>query len=52
MRLRAEDSPIDGRARLVSYIERLTLDHYLVRAGSADTFSSPLLQRAWKAMRR
>lgn len=52
MRLRAEGSEITDRARLVSSIERLTLDHYLVRAGDADRFSSPLLQRAWKAMRR
>ncbi|MGZ8801062.1 MAG: ATP-binding protein [Mycobacterium sp.] len=52
MRLRSEGSPITDRAQLVAFIERLTLDHYLVRAGAADKFSSPLLQRAWKAMRR
>lgn len=52
MRLRSEGSPITERAGLVSFIERLTLDHYLVRDGDADRFSSPLLQRAWKAMRR
>lgn len=52
MRLRSEGNPITDRAQLVSFIERLTLDHYLVRAGDADQFSSPLLQRAWKAMRR
>ncbi|CAA0127842.1 Uncharacterised protein [Mycolicibacterium vanbaalenii] len=52
MRLRAEGSPITDRTHLVSFIERLTLDHYLARAGNADGFSSPLLQRAWKAMRR
>lgn len=52
MRLRTEGSPITDRAHLVSFIERLTLDHYLTRAGDADRFSSPLLQRAWKAMRR
>ncbi|BBY75604.1 hypothetical protein MPRF_25030 [Mycolicibacterium parafortuitum] len=52
MRLRSEGSPITDRAQLVSIIERLTLDHYLNRAGDADRFSSPLLQRAWKAMRR
>jgi len=55
MRLRSEGSPIGDRAQLVSFIERLTLDHYLVRDGSdtaADRFSSPLMQRAWKAMRR
>lgn len=52
MRLRSEGSSITDRAQLVSFIERLTLDHYLVRRGDADEFSSPLLQRAWKAMRR
>ena len=52
MRLRSEGSPITDRAQLVSFIERLTLDHYLVRRGDTDEFSSPLLQRAWKAMRR
>ncbi|WP_349271205.1 hypothetical protein MPNTM1_02391 [Mycolicibacterium parafortuitum] len=52
MRLRSEGSPITDRAQLVSIIERLTLDHYLNRVGDADRFSSPLLQRAWKAMRR
>jgi hypothetical protein len=52
MRLRSEGSPITDRAQLVSFIERLTLDHYLVRRGDTDQFSSPLLQRAWKAMRR
>ena len=55
MRLRSEGSPIGDRAQLVSFIERLTLDHYLVRDGrdsDADRFSSPLMQRAWKAMRR
>lgn len=52
MRLRSEGSPIGDRAQLVSAIERLTLDHYLTRAGDADRFSSPLLQRAWKSMRR
>lgn len=31
MRLRSEGSPIADRAQLVSFIERLTLDHYLVR---------------------
>ena len=52
MRLRSEGSPISDRAQLVSFIERLTLDHYLARNGDTDGFSSPLLQRAWKAMRR
>ena len=55
MRLRSEGSPIGDRAQLVSFIERLTLDHYLVRDdrdSAADRFSSPLMQRAWKAMRR
>jgi hypothetical protein len=53
MRLRSEGSPIVDRAQLVSFIERLTLDHYLMRDGeNADRFSSPLLLQAWKAMRR
>ncbi|WNG90435.1 ATP-binding protein [Mycobacterium sp. ITM-2016-00317] len=55
MRLRSEGSPITDRAQLVSFVERLTLDHYLTRAGSdpiTDRFSSPLVLRAWKAMRR
>lgn len=55
MRLRGEGSAITDRAHLVSFIERLTLDHYLARADGdpgADQFSSALLQRAWKAMRR
>jgi hypothetical protein len=52
MRLRSEGSRITDRAALVSAIERLTLDHYLVRVGDNDRFGSPLVQRAWKAMRR
>ena len=38
--------------RLVSFIERLELDHYLVRRDDEDRFSSKLIQRAWRAMRR
>ncbi|CAN5623280.1 hypothetical protein BH11ACT6_BH11ACT6_36230 [soil metagenome] len=52
MRLRSEGSPIEDRAQLVSFTERLMLDHYLVRTGGTDSFSSPLVQRAWTAMRR
>jgi hypothetical protein len=52
MRLRSEGSPITDRAQLVAFIERLMLDHYLIRSGETDRFASPLVQRAWKAMRR
>lgn len=52
MRLRSQGSPITDRAQLVSFIERLMLDHYLVRSRDTDRFASPLVQRAWKAMRR
>lgn len=52
MRLRSEGSPINDRAQLVSFIERLMLDHYLIRTGDTDSFASPLVQRAWKALRR
>lgn len=53
MRLLAgEGNPIHDRDRAVRMIERLELDHYLERHGDADRFASPLVQRAWKAMRR
>ena len=52
MRLRSEGSPITDRTQLGSLIERLVLDHYLARSGDNDWFASPLVQRAWKAMRR
>lgn len=50
--LRGEDNPIRERDQLVSLIERLELDHYLVREEDADRFASPLIQRAWRVMRR
>lgn len=50
--LRGEGSTIGDRDVLVSFIERLELDHYLVREGNADRFASPLIQRAWRTMRR
>ena len=51
-RLRSEDSQIADRTELVALIERLELDHYLVRTGQSDKFASPLVQRAWREMRR
>jgi hypothetical protein len=50
--LRGEGSPIADRDVLVSFIERLELDHYLVRETNSDRFASPLIQRAWRTMRR
>lgn len=50
--LAGEGMAIDDRSRLVRLIERLELDHYLQRQGDTDRFASPLIQRAWKAMRR
>lgn len=52
MRLQSEGSPITDRDQLVAFIERLELDHYLVRTGDVDKFASPLVQRAWRTMRR
>ena len=52
MLLRGEGSPIDDRDQLVSFVERLELDHYLVREADADRFASSLVQRAWRMMRR
>ncbi|MFC7676685.1 ATP-binding protein [Mycolicibacterium sp. GCM10028919] len=51
-RLRSEGSTIADRDALVGFIERLVLDHYLIRTADADRFSSALIQRAWKSMRR
>ena len=51
-RLRSEGSTIADRDALVGFIERLVLDHYLIRTADADRFSSALIQRAWKVMRR
>jgi hypothetical protein len=51
-RLRSEGSTIDDREQLVSFIERLELDHYLIREANANRFASLLIQRAWQAMRR
>jgi hypothetical protein len=50
--LRGEGNPISDRDQLVSFIERLELDHYLVRQDDADRFASNLIQRAWRTMRR
>jgi hypothetical protein len=52
MRLRSEGTVIADRAQLVSLIERLVLDHYLIRSADTDRFASPLVQRAWQEMRR
>jgi type II secretory pathway predicted ATPase ExeA len=50
--LQSQGSPIDDRARLVSFIERLEQDHYLHRVAGADRFASGLVQAAWRVMRR
>lgn len=50
--LRAEGSAITDRDHLVSFVERLELDHYLTREDDADRFSSALIQRAWRTLRR
>lgn len=47
-----EGLPIAGRDQLVSHIERLEMDHYLIREGDSDHFASGLVRRAWKTMRR
>ena len=52
MRLQSEGSPITERPELVALVERLELDHYLLRTGDRDRFASPLVQRAWRTMRR
>jgi hypothetical protein len=52
MLLRGEGNAIDDRDQLVSFVERLELDHYLVREAHADRFASSLVQRAWRMMRR
>ncbi|WP_234800264.1 AAA family ATPase [Mycolicibacterium diernhoferi] len=50
--VRSTGIPIGERDELVSFIERLELDHYLVRTGDRDRFASALVQRAWRAIRR
>jgi hypothetical protein len=52
MRLQSEGSPITDRDQLVAFVDRLELDHYLVRTGDVDKFASPLAQQAWRTMRR
>ncbi|MEZ0352044.1 ATP-binding protein [Mycobacterium sp. pR1184] len=52
MKLQSEGSPITDRDQLVAFVERLELDHYLVRTGDLDRFASPLVQQAWRMMRR
>lgn len=37
---------------LVSLVEKLEQDHYLVKSGRASAFRSPLLRRAWLDLRR
>lgn len=49
---RSTGIPIAERDDLVSFIERLELDHYLVRVGDRDRFASALVQRAWRTIRR
>lgn len=50
--LASQGSSITEHAQLVSLVERLEQDHYLRRTGDDDSFSSGLVQKAWKAMRR
>lgn len=52
VRVRSEGLPIADRDQLVRYVERLELDHYLVRDDDADHFASGLVRSAWRAMRR
>jgi hypothetical protein len=40
------------RTRVLSLVDRLEDDHYLVRVGAADRFATSLLRRAWLEMRR
>jgi hypothetical protein len=40
------------RSRVLSLVDRLEDDHYLVRVGAADRFTTLLLRRAWLEMRR
>lgn len=50
--VRGTGIPVAGRDELVSFIERLELDHYLIRTGDRDRFASALVQRAWRTIRR
>ncbi len=50
--VRSTGIPVGERDDLVSFIERLELDHYLVRTGDRDRFASALVQRAWRTIRR
>ena len=43
---------ISDRDQLVSFVERLELDHYLIRNADRDRFASALVQRAWRTIRR
>lgn len=45
---------LEGLARdaVVSLVDRLEDDHYLVRVGDADRFATTLLRRAWLAKKR
>lgn len=52
MQVRSTGIRIADRDELVSFIERLELDHYLVREDDADRFASGLVQRAWRTIRR
>lgn len=51
-RVRSEDLSVTDRDQLVTYVERLELDHYLIREGRTDRFASELVRSAWRAMRR
>lgn len=47
-----EDIEVPGRDDLVHLVEKLESDHYLVREGDGDRFSSDLLRQAWRRFRR
>jgi hypothetical protein len=41
-----------SRSRLITLVERLEADHYLVREGDGSRFASGLVRRAWLAFQR
>jgi len=47
-----EHDPRPRRDELVSMVESLEADHYLVRRAGTDEFSSRILRDAWRSMRR
>ena len=51
-RLSARGLAHPERAKVVSLVDRLEDDHYLVRVGASDRFATTLLRRAWLEMKR